>query len=220
MNSGPSSWRSPPAFFLLLFFFSVPFLYFAGTPLPGPLNLPASAFMIVCPALAASILVFREEGSGGVARLLARVVDYQRIRPIWFLPIISLVPAIMLLSCGVMLLSGRPLPADQSVPFATIPVPVLLLFIVAAGEEVGWMGYAADPLQGQRSALATALILGVVLPSASELNPLVLGGIGAGEERSFPCRLSTRPQRPGSPPSRRRSGSGTGRWSISGSPKK
>ena len=60
----------------------------------------------------------------------------------------------------------------------------------------------------------------VFLPSASELNHLVLGGIGAGEERSFPCRLSTRPQRPGSPPSRRRSGTGTGRWSISGSPKK
>jgi hypothetical protein len=48
--------------------------------------------MIVCPALAASILVFREEGSGGVARLLARVVDYQRIRPIWFLPSSSWCP--------------------------------------------------------------------------------------------------------------------------------
>jgi len=57
-----STARSPPAFFLLIFALSLPFLLFAGTPLSGPLNLPVSAFMLVCPALAAAILVRREEG--------------------------------------------------------------------------------------------------------------------------------------------------------------
>jgi len=58
-----STARSPPAFFLLIFALSLPFLLFAGTPLSGPLNLPVSAFMLVCPALAAAILVRREEGA-------------------------------------------------------------------------------------------------------------------------------------------------------------
>lgn len=157
-----SAGRSPPAFFLLIFVLSVPFLLFAGTPLPGPLNLPVSAFMLVCPALAAAILLRREEGAGGGARLLARVADFRKIKPVWYLPIILLMPAIMLLSYGVMLLLGLPLPADPYVPYLLIPVFVPLFFIAAAFEEVGWMGYAADPLQERRSALTAALILGVV----------------------------------------------------------
>jgi len=71
-------------------------------------------------------------------------------------------PALMLLSYGVMLLSGLPLPAEPFVPYLLIPVFIPLFFIAAAFEEVGWMGYAADPLQERRSALETALILGGV----------------------------------------------------------
>ncbi len=157
-----SAGRSPPAFFLLIFLLSLPFLLFAGTPLPGPLNLPVSAFMLVCPALAAAVLVRREEGAGGIVRLLARVADFRKIGGVWYLPIILLMPAILLLSYGVMLLSGLPLPGDPYVPYLLIPVFIPLFFIAAAFEEVGWMGYAADPLQERRSALATALVLGVV----------------------------------------------------------
>jgi len=157
-----STGRSPPAFFLLIFVLSLPFLLFAGTPLPGPLNLPVSALMLICPALAAAILVQREEGAGGVRRLFARVIDYRKIRAVWYLPIILLMPAIMLLSYGVMLLLGRPLPTDPFVPYLLIPVFVPLFFIAAAFEEIGWMGYAADPLQERWSALITALILGTV----------------------------------------------------------
>ena len=157
-----SNRRSPPAFFLLTVLLSVPFLLFAGTPLPGPANLPVSAFMIVCPGLAAAILVFREEGGGGVVRLVGRVADYRKVGAVWYLPILFLMPAIMLFSYGVMLLSGRPLPADPFVPYLTIPVFVLLFFIAAAFEEVGWTGYATDPLQERWSALSAALIIGTV----------------------------------------------------------
>ncbi|KAF5075775.1 CPBP intramembrane metalloprotease [anaerobic digester metagenome] len=154
--------RSPLTFFLLVFLLSLPFLLFARVPLPGQLNLPVSAFMLVCPGLAAAILVFREEGGGGVAGLLSRVADFRKIRAVWYLPIVFLMPGIMLLSYGVMLLSGRPLPADPFVPYLLVPVFVPLFFIAAAFEEVGWMGYAADPLQERRSALSTALVLGAV----------------------------------------------------------
>lgn len=162
MNAGPSSRRSVPAFILLTFVLSIPFLLVAETPLPGPLNLPVSSLMLVCPAIAAAILVFREEGGGGVRRLFARVLDFRKIGMIWYLPILFLMPAIMLLSYGVMLLLGRPLPADPFVPYLLIPVFVLLFFITAIGEEAGWTGYATDPLQERWSALLTALVLGAV----------------------------------------------------------
>lgn len=162
MNTAPSSWRSPPAFFLLIFVLSLPFLLFAGTPLPGPLNLPVSALMLICPALAAAILAWREEGAGGVRHLFARVVDYKKIRAVWYLPLLLLMPAIMLLSYAALLLLGRPLPADPFVPYLLLPVFILLFFITAIGEETGWTGYATDPLQERWSALTTALVLGTV----------------------------------------------------------
>lgn len=172
MNPG----RSPPAFFLLIFVFSVPFLLFAATPLPGPLNLPVSALMLICPGLAAAILVFRDEGGGGVARLLSRVADFRKIRAVWYLPVLLLMPAILLLSYGAMLLIGRPLPADSFVPYLLIPVFIPLFFTAAAFEEIGWMGYAADPLQERRSALATALILGIVWAAWHSIPWLLLNG--------------------------------------------
>ncbi|KUG21144.1 hypothetical protein ASZ90_009106 [hydrocarbon metagenome] len=168
-----STGRSPLALFLLIFLLSIPFLLFAGAPLPGPFNLPVSAFMLVCPAIAAAILVFREEGGRGVARLSARALDYPKVGMVWYIPILLLMPGVMLLSYGVMLLSGRPLPADPYVPYLMIPAFVVLFFITAAFEEIGWMGYAADPLQERWSALATALALGAVW-AAWHLIPWVL----------------------------------------------
>jgi membrane protease YdiL (CAAX protease family) len=60
-----------------------------------------------------------------------------------------------------MRLMGRPLP-EPYIPLLMIPVFFALFFIPAACEEVGWMGYAVDPLQDRWSALTTGLILGSV----------------------------------------------------------
>jgi uncharacterized protein len=64
-----------------------------------------------CPLIAASILVYREEGVGGVRRLLRRVFDQTKIRKkIWYVPIIFLMPLLYLLTYGVMRLMGLPVP--------------------------------------------------------------------------------------------------------------
>lgn len=42
------------------------------------------------------------------------------------------------------------------------PLFFVVFFLAATGEEVGWTGYATDPLQDRWGALATGLILGVV----------------------------------------------------------
>ena len=132
------------------------------THVPLPIHLPLSALQFVCPMIAAFILVSREEKHGGIKRLLKRVFDLKRIQPaIWYVPIILLNPLIMLLSYGVMLLMGRPLP-EPYIPLLMIPVFFMVFFIPAACEEVGWMGYAVDPMQDRWSALTTGLILGLL----------------------------------------------------------
>jgi uncharacterized protein len=149
--------RSPVRFFLLVFALSIPFW------LIQPRDWPISA-SVGAPLIAASILVYREEGGGGgVRRLSSRVFDRRRIRKrIWYVPIILLMPLLSLLTYGVVRLMGLPLPNEPFIPFLMIPLLFALFFILAIGEEVGWMGYAVDPVQDRWSALTTSIVLGLV----------------------------------------------------------
>jgi len=127
------------------------------------MKLPVSALQAFCPLIAALILVYREEGVGRVRRLLRRVFDQWRIRNrIWYVPIIFLLPLLYLLSYGLMRLLRLPLPDEPHIPFLLIPVLFVVFFIAAIGEEVGWMGYAVDPMQERWSALTASFVLGLV----------------------------------------------------------
>lgn len=165
MNANTLSEKSPSKFFLLIFALSIPFWLIgaiAKQGLPLPINLPASAFMFVCPLIAASILVYKENKVDGIKQLLKKALDYRRIKlKIWYLPIFLLMPVVMLLSYGVMRLIGRPLPEPQ-IPFLAIPLFFILFLIPAVCEEAGWMGYAADPMQYRWGALRAGIIMGSV----------------------------------------------------------
>lgn len=164
MNTNTSLKRSPLTFFVLVFALALPFWLLGAfvKHVPIPINLPVSALQFVCPMIAAFILVSREEPPGGIKRLLQSVFDVKRIRhKIWYVPIILLMPLIMVLSYGVMLLLGRPLP-EPYIPVLLIPIFFVVFFLPAACEEVGWTGYATDPMQARWSAFTTSLILGSV----------------------------------------------------------
>jgi len=157
------SGRSPLAFFTLVFALAIPFWVIGGLTglqlLPG---LPVTALMAVCPALAALILAYRKNRSAGVTMLLKRAFDYKRITAkIWYAPILLLMPVVMVLSFGVIRLTGTPVPA----PLISV-VPTLILFIVffvaALCEELGWSGYAIDPMQHRLGALQASIVLGSV----------------------------------------------------------
>jgi hypothetical protein len=60
-----------------------------------------------------------------------------------------------------MSLLGIPLPDPVNVPLLTAPVFFLLYFVGGAGEELGWMGYAIDPMQDRWGALRAGIILGL-----------------------------------------------------------
>ncbi len=155
--------RSPVRFCLLTFVLSVPFLLLGATTslqlLPG---IPVSAFAFVCPGIAAAILVYEESKSAGVRDLLKRALDYRRIRAkVWYVPLTLLMPAISLLTYGMMRLTGTPIPVPQfSLPAA---LATFLAFCLAGlAEELGWSGYVIDPLQDRWGALRASVLVGVV----------------------------------------------------------
>jgi len=165
MNTGASSKRSPIKFFVLVYALSIPFWVLSTlVKVEGlPDNLPVTDIgAVFAPTIAASILVYREEKLGGVKRLLKRAFDYRRItQKIWYVPIIFLPPLLYLLTYGVMRLIGLPPPAEWYIPLLILLVFVFF-FIGAAGEELGYMGYAIDPMQDRWGALTASIIMGLV----------------------------------------------------------
>jgi membrane protease YdiL (CAAX protease family) len=163
MNTGTSMSKPPFSFFPLVFALSIP-IWLAGALtehqlLPG---LPVSSLMTFCPLLAAAILVYAENKTAGVTTLLKRAFDYKRIRAkVWYAPMVLLMPGVMVLSYGLLRLTGSPVPPPQFSILAP-PAMFLMFFIAALGEELGWSGYIIDPMQDRWNALQASLLLGLV----------------------------------------------------------
>ncbi|MFL7891532.1 MAG: CPBP family intramembrane glutamic endopeptidase [Anaerolineales bacterium] len=157
----------------LLFFWGLVFLISAGFWLLGAVNapsvpkeattdLPISSLMIVSPITAALILVFRQDGSAGVKQLLQKAFDKNGIKKkIWYLPILLLMPAIMILTNEIMVSIQGPDLNHQYSPIMML-VTCSVFFIAAIFEEVGWQGYAFEPMQARWNALTASLILGTI----------------------------------------------------------
>ena len=165
MNTSASSKRSPLKFFVLVFAISIPFWVLEVI---FPMNLPVDNLpltdigAVFAPFLAASILIYREEKLVGVKTLLKRAFDYKRIKhKTWYVPIIFLPLLLYLLTYGIMRMIGLPPPAEWHISLL-IPLVFVFFFIGAAGEELGYMGYAIDPMQDRWSALTASIIMGFV----------------------------------------------------------
>ena len=154
--------KSPLKFFLLVFGLTIPFWLLGSLTnielLPG---LPVSAFAVVCPILAALILVYRQNKMSSVRELLKRAFDFKRTKMGWYAMTLLLMPVVMGLLWLVQRLMGTPVPAPQ-IKIVSVLSLCLVFFIGALGEELGWSGYAIDPMQDRWGALRASLILGVV----------------------------------------------------------
>ncbi|MHB8417201.1 MAG: CPBP family intramembrane glutamic endopeptidase [Myxococcales bacterium] len=153
--------RSLPAFFALVVALAVPFWAIGAVTglqlLPG---IPLAALATVCPAIAAVALVYRKGGRGEATALLMRALDFDRIAAKrWYLPALLLIPAVGVLAFWVMRLSGTAVPAPR---LAALPTLALcgVFFLGAVGEELGWSGYAIDPMQDRWGVLRASLVLG------------------------------------------------------------
>ena len=158
---------SPVAFFALTFLLSLPFyilnalayLGYIGNPDIGAIYI---AVFTITPIASATILTFRRRGSRGLKELLWRIFDFKRITENrWYTAIFLLSPLIFLLSLMWLVFSGMLVPPALT-PLMALPAVFLFFFLLAAGEEVGWTGYAYERMQAQGSTLRAALVLGMI----------------------------------------------------------
>lgn len=163
LSGRPTLQRPLLKFYLLVFVLTVPFWVIGAVTgaqlLPG---VPVAALAFICPGLAALILVHQGSGLAGVRDLLMRCVDYDRIpAKIWYAPIFLLLPAVAFISYAVQRAVGVSIPPLQITLMATLGL-LAVCFVMALGEEIGWTGYATDPMQKRWHPLSAGLLLGSV----------------------------------------------------------
>jgi uncharacterized protein len=155
---------SPMIFFLLVFVLSVPFYVLGafGGRLPGLQLLPDSALMAFLPMFAALILVHRSRGAAAIVTAIQNMLAASRSTGLrWYVMALLFLPAICIFEFGIIRLTGIAVPFPQ-VTFGEVLFYFAAFFIGAIGEEAGWQGYAYPALKSGRSAITSALILGVI----------------------------------------------------------
>lgn len=166
INSNSKS-NSLVAFFTLTFLLSVPFyilsalayLNVLGRPDMGPLYI---GLFTITPIASASILAYRSNGSQGLKELLRRTFDFKKIsKRKWYMVIVLLPFLLYILSLLCIELLGFPVPPALTTVLA-LPALIPIFFLLAAGEEVGWMGYSFESMESRLGAVRAALVLGVI----------------------------------------------------------
>lgn len=159
----PAQGGSPWAFFLLATLLAMPAWVLGAMTgimlLPG---LPIAAVSVLAPVLAGVILRWREGGATGAGAFLARALDLRRIADArWYGPLLLFPLGVGVATFFAMRLSGIAVPAPH-VSLATVLTLSGLFFVAGACEELGWSGYAIDPLQAHWGPLRASLIIGAV----------------------------------------------------------
>jgi uncharacterized protein len=156
-------------FFILTFLFS--YLVWAGLiflELPDSWFLPLLILGAFGPSLTAMGLVHWYGDKKECKDFWNRVIDPRRIGLKWFLVILLLFPAILLTGYFIYALVGGNIPSLASF-FAGMETPetfiMLMLIMVFAGpvsEELGWRGYALEPLQKKWGDFKGSILLGLI----------------------------------------------------------
>lgn len=126
----------------------------------GAMRLPTSAAMVVLPGLVAAGLMWRDGGTTAVTALVRRVVDSPPARSRWYVITAGLFPLSSLLA---VLIASRATDAPSGLPLSLVAAPVLVaVFTLAAVcEEMGWTGYATDPLIERFGIVGAGVALGM-----------------------------------------------------------
>lgn len=159
----PRRMRDVLAFFGLTFLLTTPFLVISAASgkqlMPG---LPLAALAVVCPAAAALFLAWRRGGLAAGLALLTRTLDVGRIKPtMWWLPILLVLPAVSAASFVILRYTGVGVPDPQIGLLAVVALSAVFL-VGGLSEELGWTGFALEPLQARLSALPAAVVVGLV----------------------------------------------------------
>ena len=116
---------------------------------------------VLAPISAAITLTYKESGWAGTKKLLKRGFDIKRIKEKkWLLLAITILPIIFVIQwIGSSLLDWTLPPAG--VDLFAIPVLLIVFFMAAFAENIGWMGYAFEPMETKWGTLKASLLLGL-----------------------------------------------------------
>lgn len=148
------------AFFVLAFVLSLPF-YILAILDPQVMGVLVSLLVVFVPMVTALILTFRENGRDGAKKLMKRSFDYKKIPgKKWYAPILFLMPVVYL---AVLLILGflGDIPTESVAPLGVAPVLLIFFFVLAIGEEIGWIGYVYEPMEKRWNAFRASIILGI-----------------------------------------------------------
>ncbi|MGB2984090.1 MAG: type II CAAX endopeptidase family protein [Candidatus Bipolaricaulia bacterium] len=119
----------------------------------------ALVFFIASPSVFGFVFTRMVDGKAGVRVLLARAGRW-RVKPIWYLASVLLIPAVIGLSVLIRGAFGESLAGLDVVASLAFAVPIALL--AAVMEEFGWRGFMLPRLLERHGALKAALIVGGV----------------------------------------------------------
>jgi membrane protease YdiL (CAAX protease family) len=121
---------------------------------------------LLMPAIVATLFIWLQPGSGMKRDFTHRLLSFRLIRPLQFLFSLALLPLSVVLSILFSLAfdgSTEQFRLSEAFSFNTGFVPVIvLLFLAAVFEELGWRGYGFESLEKGRSFLAASLVFGVL----------------------------------------------------------
>ena len=146
----------------LRFFFPLAFLLSWYPTLLSFVGVRASGINPLGVLAAALIVSGLAAGRPGVTALLRRMVRV-RVRLRWYLVALLLPACFAFVSLGLNLLFGARMPGhEQWAKWPEIADHFIVMFLfVGLGEEPGWRGFALPELQKRRSALESAMLVGV-----------------------------------------------------------
>lgn len=143
----------------------------------GAMKIPvADLALAFVPMTAALLLLALRRGEEGPLALLRRSFDPRMSGKGWAAALF-LAPTIYLLSFALIATTGQAV--ARPINLSTLAPVLAAFFLLAAGEEIGWTGYATDPLQARYGALGAALILALPWRLAHLPSMLQMGATGA-----------------------------------------
>ena len=133
----------------------------------SPYLLAAALMGAFGPGLAAIIINYLDRDLDQITDFRQRIYDFKRIRPAWYLIILTLWPVLHSLAIGIATLFGQPIPesgflAELLAQPNTIPLVIFLYFLQAGVEELGWRGYLQDKLGQRMGPAPSSLLVGVI----------------------------------------------------------
>lgn len=149
-------------FLVLILVLSIPFyVWGAYFPVAGlPFGLPISFLMILVPFTLSVLFSWNESGTIGISRMFKSIIDYKKADKFILLFCILCMPIISILSFFTMKAFSLPLPAEIVIPYSEIPMMIVLYFIGAIPEELGWTYTLTEPLTESYDPIKTGIIIG------------------------------------------------------------